>query len=84
MPQPEILLKTSRGDRHLLSLKRGALRFFALGSSGWRSDRLDAYSDLDFFAIVARGLTSGHRRNRVAAAGPPYRFYFWQHEGRDN
>lgn len=55
MPQPEILLKRLEAIATSFSLKEGALALFALGSSGLEVDRLDAYSDLDFFAIVAQG-----------------------------
>ncbi|MFN8449839.1 MAG: hypothetical protein U0521_14955 [Anaerolineae bacterium] len=39
-----------------------ALALLALGSVGLETDRIDAYSDLDFFAIVNRGTSSASSR----------------------
>ncbi len=53
--EPEILLK--RLDNIGQSLKQSGhgLALIGLGSVGLELDRLDAYSDLDFFAIVEAG-----------------------------
>ncbi len=55
MNSPQILL--SRLDAIGRSLERSghALALIGLGSVGVETDRLDAYSDLDFFAIVEAG-----------------------------
>jgi hypothetical protein len=55
MPEPAALL--SRLDSIGQSLARSghALALIGLGSVGLETDRLDAYSDLDFFAIVEDG-----------------------------
>jgi hypothetical protein len=55
MPEPELLLK--RLDEIAASLQRtdGALALLGLGSVGLETDRLDEYSDLDFFVVVKDG-----------------------------
>ncbi len=53
-----------RLDEIGLSLERSGhgLALLGLGSVGLELDRIDAYSDLDFFAIVEAGLQTGVHR----------------------
>ena len=59
----ELLLK--RLDDIALALERSehALMLIGLGSVGLELDRLDAYSDLDFFAIVAPGYKQAYLKD---------------------
>lgn len=55
MPTPEALLTRLDALGQALAATPGALGLLALGSVGLDTARLDAYSDLDFFVIVAEG-----------------------------
>lgn len=55
MNTPEQLLKRLEEIGGVLSEKVGALALIGLGSAGIEQDRLDQYSDLDFFVIVKNG-----------------------------
>lgn len=55
MPRPEHLLHRLSEIGHSLSQTDQALALIGLGSIGRELDRLDEYSDLDFFVIVAPG-----------------------------
>lgn len=55
MPQPEILLQRLDQIGESLAQKEGALALLGVGSVGEELDRLDEYSDLDFFVIVESG-----------------------------
>lgn len=58
MNTPESLLGRLAAIGASLSERPGARALLALGSVGRERDRLDAYSDLDFFAIVGAGRKS--------------------------
>jgi hypothetical protein len=63
----------------MLSLERSghALALMGLGSTGQAADRLDAYSDLDFFVIVEEGYENLFRDNLDwLSAICPLAFYF--------
>ena len=53
--RPELLLARLDGIGAALARSNRALALLALGSAGLELDRLDRYSDLDFFAIVESG-----------------------------
>lgn len=53
--EPHILLQRLDAIGHSLAQSHHALALIGLGSVGLELERLDAYSDLDFFAIVAPG-----------------------------
>lgn len=55
MPTPEHLLHRLSEIGHSLAQTDQALALIGLGSIGRELDRLDEYSDLDFFVIVAPG-----------------------------
>jgi hypothetical protein len=55
MPTPQELLNRLDAIGHSLEQSGHALALIGLGSVGVETDRLDAYSDLDFFAIVDDG-----------------------------
>ncbi|MNM89016.1 hypothetical protein D3C81_1012400 [compost metagenome] len=55
MPQPEKLLQRLDHIGSSLEQKEGALVLLGVGSVGEEIDRLDEYSDLDFFVIVEPG-----------------------------
>ncbi|RUT35734.1 hypothetical protein EJP77_01570 [Paenibacillus zeisoli] len=55
MPHPEILLQRLDHIGDSLGHKEGALVLLGVGSVGEELDRLDEYSDLDFFVIVKPG-----------------------------
>lgn len=55
MPTPEFLLHRLSEIGQALSQTSQALALIGLGSIGRELDRLDEYSDLDFFVIVAPG-----------------------------
>jgi|GEM_PF-2573849 len=55
MPPPTLLLARLDAIAASLAASGHALGLIALGSSGAEQSRLDAYSNLDFFAVVAPG-----------------------------
>lgn len=55
MPTPSALQNRLNDIGHSLSKRSDALALFGLGSAGPELDRMDEFSDLDFFAIVAPG-----------------------------
>lgn len=55
MPQPALLLHRLSAIADSLAQTEQALALIGLGSIGRELDRLDEYSDLDFFVIVAPG-----------------------------
>lgn len=55
MNKPELLLNRLDAIGKALSQKPSALALIGLGSVGIELSRIDAYSDLDFFVIVAAG-----------------------------
>lgn len=55
MASPELLLARLEAIGASLERTEGALALIGLGSVGRELDRLDAFSDLDFFVIVERG-----------------------------
>jgi hypothetical protein len=61
-----------------LAARDDALALLALGSIGRETDRLDAWSDLDFFAIVATGAKAGYLSADLAwlAAAHPIAWAF--------
>lgn len=77
MPTPEALLARLDAIGHSLAESSHALALLALGSAGVETERLDAYSDLDFFALVQNGYKTQYIENldwleRVCSI--PYRF----------
>lgn len=55
IPKTQLLLQRLDEIGRSLSKKESALTLIALGSVGLELDRLDAFSDLDFFVIVKQG-----------------------------
>jgi hypothetical protein len=55
MTDPQSLFRRLEEIGHSLERSRHALALIGLGSVGLELDRLDAYSDLDFFVIVEAG-----------------------------
>jgi len=55
MNTPEKLLKRLDDIGQELSKRPGALALIGLGSVGLERERLDTFSDLDFFVIVQAG-----------------------------
>ena len=55
MLRKEILLQRLDEIGKVLENKEGALALLGLGSVGMETDRIDEYSDLDFFVIVSAG-----------------------------
>jgi hypothetical protein len=55
MNKPQLLLNRLNAIGRLLEGTGHALALIGLGSVGIETDRLDEYSDLDFFAIVEKG-----------------------------
>jgi len=55
MNTPETLLHRLDEIGEVLAQKPGALALIGLGSVGLEQERLDAFSDLDFFVIVKKG-----------------------------
>ncbi|USB31681.1 hypothetical protein [Paenibacillus sp. YPG26] len=55
MPQPDTLLQRLDHIGSSLEQKEGALALLGVGSVGQELDRMDEYSDLDFFVIVESG-----------------------------
>lgn len=55
MPPPERLLDRLQAIGRALEATGAGLALIGLGSAGRETDRLDAWSDLDFFAIVEPG-----------------------------
>lgn len=79
MPMPKRVLLLQRLDAIGASLARSgrALALIALGSGGTEQERLDDYSDLDFFAIVEDGCKQDFLAGLdwLAATGPiAYRY----------
>jgi hypothetical protein len=58
MPAPQILLDRLEAIGRSLEASEHALALIGLGSVGIETERLDAYSDLDFFVIVDEGCKS--------------------------
>lgn len=52
MPASQALLNRLDAIGHSLEKSGHALALIGLGSAGVETERLDSYSDLDFFAIV--------------------------------
>lgn len=63
MPTPAILLDRLNAIGCSLEKSGHALALIGLGSVGVETERLDAYSDLDFFAIVEEGYKSHYIDN---------------------
>ncbi len=63
MPTPHVLLNRLEAIGHSLEKSGHAVALIGLGSVGAETDRLDAYSDLDFFAIVENGYKSWYVNN---------------------
>jgi lincosamide nucleotidyltransferase B/F len=59
MPSPELLLRRLDELAATLAASGAGLALLALGSSGRERERLDRWSDLDFFAIVTPGAKAG-------------------------
>ena len=70
--EPALLLERIAAIGRSLAADPHALALIALGSIGRDTDRLDAWSDLDFFAIVEPGHKARylHRLDWLAAAHP--------------
>jgi hypothetical protein len=60
---PQALLDRLDAIGHSLKATGNALALLGLGSVGQETDRLDSYSDLDFFAIVKEGYKSAFIEN---------------------
>ncbi len=56
MTSPSLLLQRMKDIAHSLQSSGKARALLALGSVGTELDRLDAYSDLDFFVIAKKGM----------------------------
>lgn len=63
MPTQSSLLSRLDAIGHSLEASGHALALIGLGSVGLETDRLDEYSDLDFFAIVADGYKTRYIEN---------------------
>jgi lincosamide nucleotidyltransferase B/F len=63
MPAPQVLLDRLEAVGHSLEASEHALALIGLGSVGIETERLDAYSDLDFFVIVDEGYKSRYIDN---------------------
>lgn len=70
MPTPQQLLARLDAIGASLSKHDSALALLGLGSVGTETARLDAYSDLDFFAIVRQGTKAGYLANLDWLAEP--------------
>ena len=55
MSKEELLIQRLMGIGHSLKTSENALALLALGSCGLEQERMDKYSDLDFFVIVKNG-----------------------------
>ncbi|MEI7772020.1 MAG: hypothetical protein WCI67_18650, partial [Chloroflexales bacterium] len=74
---PTLLLARLEAIGAALARRPDALGLMALGSAGLERDRLDAYSDLDFYAVVAADAKARYLDSLdwLEAAGPiVYRF----------
>ena len=60
---PEALQDRLASLAHSLSVREDALALLALGSVGVETDRLDAWSDLDFFVLVRDGAKARYIQN---------------------
>jgi hypothetical protein len=71
-PTPEALQARLASLTDSLSVREDALGLLALGSVGAETDRLDAWSDLDFFVLVTDGAKARYIQNLdwLAAAHP--------------
>jgi len=69
---PQVLHDRLASLAHELSDRDDALALLALGSVGAKTDRLDAWSDLDFFVLVSDGAKARYLGNLdwLAAAHP--------------
>ncbi len=75
--EPELLLKRLDDIAHALERSEHALMLIGLGSVGLELDRLDAYSDLDFFAIVEPGYKAAYLQDLGwLSAASPIAYYF--------
>jgi lincosamide nucleotidyltransferase B/F len=63
MPAPEQLLQRLEAIGAAVCATGTALALLGLGSAGAETDRMDAYSDLDFFVIVQPGCKAGYLAN---------------------
>lgn len=75
--EPKLLLKRLDEIGHSLEQSDHALVLIGLGSVGLELDRLDSYSDLDFFVIVEQGYKQAYLENLqwLSATSPiAYRF----------
>ncbi len=63
MPTSHVLLNRLDAIGHSLEKSGHAVALIGLGSVGAETERLDAYSDLDFFAIVENGYKSSYLNN---------------------
>ncbi|MEW5869700.1 MAG: hypothetical protein AB1894_10530 [Chloroflexota bacterium] len=72
MPDPELLLQRLDQIGASLETLPAALALIALGSTGQEQQRLDPYSDLDFFVLVAPGAKNAfiHNLGWLSAACP--------------
>jgi hypothetical protein len=72
MPSPQELLNRLDAIGHSLEQSGHALALIGLGSVGVETERLDAYSDLDFFAIVENGYKARYIANLdwLSSLGP--------------
>lgn len=61
--EPQLLLKRLDEIGHSLEHSGHALALIGLGSAGLQRPRLDAYSDLDFFAVVEAGYKRAYLDN---------------------
>lgn len=74
---PQKLLQRLDAIAQSFSQTEGALALLAMGSSGIDRDRLDRYSDLDFFAVVSPGYKNSFIDNLDWLAGVhPFGFSF--------
>jgi hypothetical protein len=63
MPDPNLLLQRINQIGAALSKRKTTLALIGLGSVGQNLDRLDEYSDLDFFVIVQSGTKPEYLQN---------------------
>ncbi len=77
MRRKEILLQRLDEIGKVLEQKEGTLALLGLGSVGMETDRIDEYSDLDFFVIVSAGYKQRFIDHiRLAGGNSPISLFF--------
>lgn len=76
-PRPEVLVDRLNQIADSLAATGAALAVLGLGSAGQERDRMDDYSDLDFFAIVEPGQKAAYLEDLSwLSAVAPVAYYF--------